>query len=385
MAESKSLEVLIKDAKTKLDAQVREVVQWHFSPDTGTPFWLDKAKEYKFNPLKDIHTFEDLRLFGTFEDEWLRGGPVQRWIPKGYAGKPTYVFETGGTTGLPKTRVVIDDFRIDYEMMSDTLPDKYFPKGSNWLMLGPSGPRRLRLAIEHLAQHRGGICFCIDLDPRWVVKLIKMREIGMANLYKEHAIEQVLTILAGGHDIKCMFTTPKLLAALDEALRSGKLEDKFRQLGKKIPAGGLKSIKSAGITGIFSGGTEFTPQFTREAYEEMLDNGDVYMTPTYGNTLMGLACSKPICPEDGFKISYYAPQPRAAIQVVDPKNFDKLVEYGQTGRVLLTTLTKEFFVPRFPERDEGERELPFQTYPWDGVSGVRTFSEFAATTVVGVY
>jgi len=385
VAETKSLEVLIKDAKTKLDAQVREVVQWHFSPDTGTPFWLDKAKEYKFNPLKDVHTFEDLRLFGTFEDEWLRGGPVQRWIPRGYAGKPTYVFETGGTTGLPKTRIVIDDFRIDYEMMSDTLPDKYFPKGSNWLMLGPSGPRRLRLAIEHLAQHRGGICFCIDLDPRWVVKLIKMREIGMANLYKEHAIEQVLTILAGGHDIKCMFTTPKLLAALDEALRSGKLEDKFRQLGKKIPAGGLKSIKSAGITGIFSGGTEFTPQFTREAYEEMLDNGDVYMTPTYGNTLMGLACSKPICPEDGFKISYYAPQPRAAIQVVDPKNFDKLVEYGQTGRVLLTTLTKEFFVPRFPERDEGERELPFQTYPWDGVSGVRTFSEFAATTVVGVY
>ena len=385
MAETKSLEVLIKDAKTKLDAQVREVVQWHFSPDTGTPFWLDKAKEYKFNPLKDVHTFEDLRLFGTFEDEWLRGGPVQRWIPRGYAGKPTYVFETGGTTGLPKTRIVIDDFRIDYEMMSDTLPDKYFPKGSNWLMLGPSGPRRLRLAIEHLAQHRGGISFCIDLDPRWVVKLIKMREIGMANLYKEHAIEQVLTILAGGHDIKCMFTTPKLLAALDEALRSGKLEDKFRQLGKKIPAGGLKSIKAAGITGIFSGGTEFTPQFTREAYEEMLDNGDVYMTPTYGNTLMGLACSKPICPEDGFKISYYAPQPRAAIQVVDPKNFDKVVEYGQTGRVLLTTLTKEFFVPRFAERDEGERELPFETYPWDGVSGVRPFSEFAATTVVGVY
>ncbi|MFZ4610386.1 MAG: hypothetical protein ACOYNM_11260 [Gemmataceae bacterium] len=385
MAETKSLEVLIKEAKTKLDAQVREVVQWHFSPDTGTPFWLDKAKEYKFNPLKDVHTFEDLRLFGTFEDEWLRGGPVQRWIPKGYAGKPTYVFETGGTTGLPKTRIVIDDFRIDYEMMSDTLPDKYFPKGSNWLMLGPSGPRRLRLAIEHLAQHRGGICFCIDLDPRWVVKLIKMREIGMANLYKEHAIEQVLTILAGGHDIKCMFTTPKLLAAFDEALRSGKLEDKFRQLGKKIPAGGLKSIKAAGITGIFSGGTEFTPQFTREAYEEMLDNGDVFMTPTYGNTLMGLACSKPICPEDGFKISYYAPQPRAAIQVVDPKNFDKVVEYGQTGRVLLTTLTKEFFVPRFAERDEGERELPFETYPWDGVSGVRPFSEFAATTVVGVY
>jgi hypothetical protein len=147
----------------------------------------------------------------------------------------------------------------------------------------------------------------------------------------------------------------------------------------------LRSIKAVGITGIFSGGTEFTPQFTREAYEEMLDNGDVYMTPTYGNTLMGLACSKPIGPEDGFKISYYAPQPRAVIQVVNPKDFDEIVGYGETGRVLLTTLTKEFFVPRFPERDEGERERPFDTFPWDGVSGVRPFSELAATTVVGVY
>ena len=70
---------------------------------------------------------------------------------KPLADKPVFVFETGGTTGIPKSRVVVDDFRIDYEMFSDTLPDKFFPKGSNWLMLGPSGPRRLRLAVEHLA------------------------------------------------------------------------------------------------------------------------------------------------------------------------------------------------------------------------------------------
>ena len=55
--------------------------------------------------------------------------------------------------------VAMEDFRIDYEMFSQTLPDRYFPRGANWLMLGPSGPRRLRLAVEHLCQHRGGICF----------------------------------------------------------------------------------------------------------------------------------------------------------------------------------------------------------------------------------
>ena len=32
-------------------------------------------------------------------------------------------------------------------------PTSTFRKGPNWLMLGPSGPRRLRLAVEHLAQY----------------------------------------------------------------------------------------------------------------------------------------------------------------------------------------------------------------------------------------
>ena len=41
------------------------------------------------------------------------------------------------------------------------------------------------------------------------------------------------------------------------------------------------------------------------------------MTPTYGNTLMGLAASAPTGPDNNYKITYYAPQPRAVIEVVD--------------------------------------------------------------------
>ena len=81
-------------------------------------------------------------------------------------------------------------------------------------MLGPSGPRRLRLAVEHLAQNRGGICFCVDLDPRWVIKLIKKGWMEHLEAYKEHGIDQAMTILGAGHDIRCMFTTPKLLESL---------------------------------------------------------------------------------------------------------------------------------------------------------------------------
>ncbi len=239
-------------------------------------------------------------------------------------------------------------------------------------MLGPSGPRRLRLAVEHLAQFRGGISFCIDLDPRWVVKLIKKGWMEHLEAYKQHCIDQAVTILTADHDIKCMFTTPKLLESLALAL-----EDR----GTSIP--------EIGITGIFSGGTEFTPQWTRYAVEELFggppEESGVYMTPTYGNTLMGLACSKPVTAEEKYKISYYAPQPRATTEVVSFDDYNQVVGYGETGRVKLTTLTREFFVPGFMERDEGEREAPFDLYPWDGVSGVRPFHELQSATTVGVY
>ncbi len=360
------------EARDQLNEHTLKTVHWHFSDDTGSPFWLEKKRELNFDPLTEIKSFDDLKKFPLFEDDWLRGGPIRRWVPQGHAGKPVYVFETGGTTGVPKSRMVIEDHWKDYELFSDTLPEKYFPKGANWLMLGPSGPRRLRLAVEHLAQHREGICFCIDLDPRWVVKLIKKGWMEHLEEYKKHCIDQAITILTAGHDVKCMFGTPKLIESLGEALE---------ERGT--------SLAEVGITGIFSGGTEFTPQWTRFCVEELLggspEESGVYMTPTYGNTLMGLACSKPITAADGYKISYYAPQPRAATEVVSFDDYNQVVPFGATGRVKLYTLTDEFFVPGFMERDEGEREAPFDLYPWDGVSGVRPFHELAGATTVGVY
>ena len=347
-------------AHQQLDAWTREMMQWHFSPETGCPFWLNWAQEAGWDPRKEVHNYADLDKFGNFQDEWLRGGPIRRWVPKGLAGKPIYVFETGGSTGVPKSRIASEDFRIDYEMFSHTLPDDAFPKGADWLMLGPSGPRRLRLAVEHLAQYRGGISFCVDLDPRWVIKLVKKGDIRGMEEYKAHCIDQALTILKA-HEIKCMFTTPKLLEALCEKV----------------------SLRKCGITGVFCGGTEMTPQFHRFAVEELCKG--IYFAPTYGNTLMGLAVHKPFDIADNYAIIYYPPSPRAMIEIVDPDNPYKLVDYNHTGRVRLTTLTREFFVPRFLERDEAEREFPCEKYPWDGVRNVRPFKQLGASVVEGVY
>lgn len=351
----------VKEAREKLDAHVREIVQWHFNPETGAPFWLEYAKKLKFDPRKEIQSYADLKLLGHFQDEWLRGGPVRRWVPKAFAKDPVSIFETGGSTGVPKSRINIRDYQTDYELYSATLSHKTFPPGSDWLMLGPSGPRRLRLSIEHLAQYRGGICFMVDLDPRWVNKLIKQGKYQELQEYKTHVIEQGLIILKAHENIRCIFTTPKLLEALCEKI----------------------SLPKYGITGIFCGGTEMNAQFHRFAREELVPGID--FVPTYGNTLMGLACYKPFDPADNYAITYYPPNPRAVFELVNPDNPEQPVDYKQTGRVMLTTLTYEFFMPRFLERDEGERAEPIDLYPWDGVTNLRLYAPLQESVVVGVY
>jgi phenylacetate-coenzyme A ligase PaaK-like adenylate-forming protein len=126
-------------ARERLDAHTREIVAWHFDPQTGCPFWLEYAKSLDFDPREAVQSYADLDKFPWFQDEWLRGGPVRRWVPRAFAQDPIYVFETGGSTGIPKSRINVNDFRTDYEQFSATLADASFPRGADWLMLGPSG------------------------------------------------------------------------------------------------------------------------------------------------------------------------------------------------------------------------------------------------------
>ncbi len=346
-------------ARDELDEHVREILEWHFSPETGCPFWLEWMEGSGWDPREEIKTIDDIAKFDHFQDEWLRDEPNERFVPLGMGGRPYNVFETGGTTGLPKQRIGWDDYKHDYEMFSHTLREESFPQGGNWIMVGPTGPRRLRLAVEHLANFRGGSCYFVDLDPRWVKKLILRKQIDEVERYQKHVIDQAVEIIKH-RNIECMFTTPKILESIGERI----------------------SIPGNGIKGVFCGGTTMTPQSVKFWCEEVLE-GATQLVPTYGNTLMGLACSVPL--DETYSVTYHAPQPRAVLRVVDPDDTAKSMDYGEYGRVELTTLTKEFFMPRFLERDEAIRRKPHELYPWDGVGDVRPFGALTKKVIEGVY
>jgi phenylacetate-coenzyme A ligase PaaK-like adenylate-forming protein len=194
-----------------------------------------------------------------------------------------------------------------------------------------------------------------------VKKVIAEKKLDQARAYMDHVVDQAVTILKH-RKVSALFTTPKLLEALGEKL------DLFQ----------------TGIRGVFCGGTTMAPQYVRFICEEVLEKR-IGFYPTYGNTLMGLAASAPLRPEDQYSITYYAPQPRAVLRVVDPTRTEQLVDYGAWGRVELTTLTKELFLPRFLERDEAIRRPPREPYAWDGVAEVRPFGAMEKTIVEGVY
>ena len=350
------------EARAALDQHVREIIDWHFSPDTGCPFWLDWAKQRGVDPRESVRGFDDIaEVFPHYEDGHLRDLPHSAWVPKPYEGQPFCIFETGGTTGMPKQRISWRDHLTDYSEFSEQLDDDAFPRGGNWLMLGPTGPRRLRLTIEHLANVRGGSCYHVDLDPRFVKKVLAEGRTDVARDYQMHVIDQAVEILKH-RDVSCLFTTPRLLESLGDRI----------------------DVPGRGIRGVFCGGTHMTSQVLRFLCEEVLD-GRAQLVPTYGNTLMGPAIAKPLTPDDGYRLTYYAPQPRAVLRVVDPKDTTRPVGYGEWGRVELTTMTKEFFMPRLLERDEAIRREPHPRYPWEGVGDVRPFGYETKKTIEGVY
>lgn len=145
------------EAQSKLDAHLREMIAWHFNPETGCDFWLDWAKQAGWDPRTEIQTFAGIQKFPHFQDEWLRDEQNERFVPRGFGDRPFNIFEAGGTTGLPKQRIGWEDYKTDYEEFGDNLDEAFFPRGAKWLMLGPTGPRRLRMSIEHLANYRAAL------------------------------------------------------------------------------------------------------------------------------------------------------------------------------------------------------------------------------------
>ena len=364
----------INEAIAQRNAHLRRVIKWHFSKETGCEFWLQRIDELGFDPREKVRTLEDLvEHFPPFDgDKYLRTVPAEMWMPKGFANCEAWsMFMTGGTTGDPKLRwgrlgqgKNDSDYAWDYHTFSESLPAEGFPVGGSCLYIGPGGPRRLPLGVEILAKIRRAGFMKVDMDVAWM----KAGANTCEGAYKDELVRRAIGAIKRNKPTWA-FCPPVLIEAIGEEI----------------------VWTDTSIKGVFAGGTEMNPA-TIQNIVEVLFQGKIHLVPPCGNALVGLARPRPLAtnarPIEGqrpYSVIYQPLEPHTLLRVTTREDARKLVPYGERGFVEITTATREWFMPRFRERDMAERVKPAGDYHWDGVAEVAPPPEDAAKHKKGVY
>lgn len=349
-------------SEVDFDEWVRHVVSIHFHPEHGAPYWVERARELKIDAGRDIRGFSDLAVLGFFDTRDLRQRDVRAFLPAALARDPgrLRVYETGGTTGAPGRIAVEDYWRLQVRWMDwffDALLS--FPRDVNWLWAGPTGPHVVGDLCRDLANRRGGMCFFVDMDSRFVKALVKKGDRATLEAYQDHVRRQVYAILET-QEVGVFSTTPALMQTLGADLADDGYEFK----------------------GLLYGGTHLPVDVYRLLRTEFFP-GAVHASG-YGNTLMGNALLRPYRSGEE-DVVYYPLWPHFVLEVVDPDTPERVVGYGERGRVRFSTVSEELLLPWVLERDEAVRWRPIPELGWDGVGNVRPLQSAANSIVEGVY
>ncbi|WP_068181094.1 AMP-binding protein [Mycobacterium sp. UM_CSW] len=344
------------------EAYLRAAMAWHFGEDTGSRFWLRTAETLNFDPLTDVKTFADLRLFPNLVNE-LRVTPVEDLIPRGY-GSPAplpQIFESGGTTGAPKRTVQMPDWIAQVvEWQTEDFAGGGFVRDRGFLCLMPSGPHGVGYFSRLVSQRLGAVFHAIDIDPRWVKKLAARNAADEVAAYIDHVVEQAVFVLQT-QNVANLHTTPPLLEAIARDDRVVDLvNDKVRCLllsGAHVDADTLDLLRD-----IFP---------------------DTTITMAFGSTMvLSQAVTRTT---DGDSFVFDPRTPYVVFWVVDPETGER-VRYGQRGQVVMNHISRGMFIPNNLERDLAIRMPGPAGELSDSVSEVRPVTTFEGEAVIeGVY
>lgn len=350
------------------DELIRAAMEWHFNPETGSPYWLARARDLDFDPRTDVRTHRDLALFPNVANE-LRDVPVLDLVPKGYGKAPDIVgvFESGGTTGAPKRVVCTRDWLDRMLAWSNANLDTHgFPRGAHWLGITPTGPHIVGELFRRAAHTHGSLGFTVDLDPRWVKRLIAAGRAEEADAYAEHLIDQAAFVLRT-QDIGVMAITPALLERL------ARRDELIDLVNRKVAA-------------IRWGGTQLDPD-SRYLYRTEIFP-DVTLYGHYGSTMiLGIAGERAGLTADDPCV-FDPLSPYVTFSVINPDDPDsgQPVQYGERGQVVMNHVSKCLLLPNNLERDLAVRVPPPPGQVGDSVADIRPVTRFDNEDVIeGVY
>lgn len=328
---------------TDLDAWTRKVVARHFHPETGSPYWLRRAAGLGFD-ARDITRYDQLTTFGPFPVDILRSQDpadlVPLDVPRPLTGR---VWDTGGTTGAPCRLFYTPAMLLHRGAWRRwSFVTEGFAQGRTWLQATPTGPHLIGNGMWEVSDLYAGQVYGVDMDPRWVKRLVRAGRLADATEYTTHLLEQVTDVLIHGR-IDYLNTTPALFLAL------------VRRHPELV----------APLRGVRLSGTQLSPDMYRD-FMAAMDDG--ICGRSYGNTF-GNAAGLPV--EQNAELMPYVPNyPQVTMNVVRKEDWSTTVEYGTVGQVRLTVLHEDLFLPNILERDQALRYDTGSAWPSDGVANV---------------
>lgn len=341
---------------TDLDTWTRAVLHRTFHPDTGAPYWLARRAELPFDPLA-LTEYRDLAAFGPFDLGTLRCGDptdlVPLAVPRPLTGR---VWESGGTTGSPCAVFYTPDMLLHRGAWRRwSFVTEGFRPHRRWLQATPTGPHLIGNGVWETSELYASVAYAIDMDPRWVKRLLRTGKLAQVGEYTAHLVDQITeTVRARG--IHYLNTTPAL----------------FVHLVRTHPD------VVADLDGVRLSGTQLTAAMYTE-FATALAGG--LLGVSYGNTFGNAACA-PVT--DPTRLIYLPNYPHVTMTVVDPRDSTVQVPFGTAGRVRLTVLHPDLFLPNILERDEAIRVPPPPGWPCEAVANVHPL-QVIATQPEGIY
>lgn len=352
-------------APPAIDDLVTATMRWHFSQETGSVYWLKRLPDLGFDPISDVRSFADLALFDNVDVDFSTV-PATELVPAGCRERRFGVYESGGTTGAPKRVVDATCRRRNVEFQSALLDEQGFPTGeggSGWLHIGPTGPHVMATNVGNLARMRGLLPYFVDLDPRWVKRLAAQGRDEEFGRYLHHILDQVADVLAS-QPIRAISTTPRVLERIVAR------PDVYQPLREKV-------------RGIIWGGTSMDSETLRLLETEAFP--EATLAGAYGNTMMGVAPQRTRVPGDPVPCVFRPFYPYTVVEVVDQETGTTPQPVDTSGRVKITALTREQFIPPTLERDVVTRRAPVGGFGGIEVSEVRPDAIAGETITEGVY
>ncbi|MFB6299723.1 MAG: hypothetical protein ABEH65_05630 [Halobacteriales archaeon] len=341
-----------------IETYLQTVMELHFHPEYGTPYWLDRESELGFDPRTDITSVEDLSKFPEADEEVLRSSEFRYVTPQYYDVTNLDISNSSGTTGqkksMPYGRPVTEDMAEWYAWHVDQRSST----DGDWFAIGPYGLYERHLVSA--ANACGQACHFVGIEPK--------------RLKKQARVLQEMTSGVGGFmrslpDLKSgLKGIPRFEATLQAAgdIVASQSFTHFAS-GVGIPQRLHPKLETRGPTDpkdvetlLLSGG--HIPAEEREELASLYPNASI--VPMYATSFTGACIDHP----DTDHVAYYPMAPSAFLDVVSD---GEPVSVGERGRTVIHRVGADFLWPMQVERETARREPARAPFEWNGIAEIQ--------------